>query len=71
MKKIIVQTVYFNCDDAWIEDYVERLCANPAIRESKKDLLAGETVGFRSDDPTSKAYGVTTYLIEPQAQGEK
>lgn len=72
MKRIVVQTVYYNCDDAWIEDYVENLCHhNEFLKEMKSDLLAGEKVGFRSEDPTSKAYGVTEYQIQDQSESRE
>lgn len=67
MKKIIVQTVYYNCDADFIEDYVNRLCAhNDFPQEMKSDLLAGEEVGFRSGEPGTNAYAVTRYVIEDQ-----
>ncbi len=66
MKKIIVQTVYYNCDDAWIEDYVMNLCHQPHLKNRKAELMAGEEVKFESKDPTSNAFGVTTYQIQEQ-----
>lgn len=66
MKKIVVQTVFYNCDDEWIEDYVTYLCINPYLKCRKAELMAGDEVKFESKDPTSNAFGVTTYQIIEQ-----
>ena len=65
MKRIIVQTVYENCTDEFVEDYINHLCThNDMLKEGKEDFLKGETIGFLSEDPTSPCIGVTQYKLE-------
>lgn len=67
MKRIIIQTVYENCTDEFVNDYINNLCIhNEILKEGKEDFLKGETIGFRSEDPTSPCVGVTQYKLEVQ-----
>lgn len=67
MKRIIIQTVYSNCTDDFVESYIDQLCIhNKVLKEGKEDFLKGEVVGFRTDDDQSPAYGVTQYKLEEQ-----
>jgi len=61
--KIIVHTVYEDIDDKFVQEYLKELCMNPMLKEAKEDFLAGETIGFRSNDERSPAYGITLYRL--------
>jgi hypothetical protein len=63
MKKIVIQTVYHNCTDEFVEEYLKSLSHNKVLKQARKDFLNGEVVGFRSDDDKSPAYGITTYQL--------
>lgn len=67
MKRIVIKTVYYNCSDEMVENYINELCHNgAALKEQKDKFLAGETVNIKSEDPDSDAFGITTYNLEQQ-----
>lgn len=65
MRKITVKTVYENCSDEFVEDYIQQLCfRNDLLKARKNDFLEGKEISFESNDPTSDCFARTSYKLE-------